>query len=172
MTPEQLKEVVCHECGQKGHFRTKCPKLNRANGKKAKGKSQSKSKKQVSSSEDDSVDSDYDAIGFKAVAVLPDSWFTSFATALDPRFAIARFAIALDPWFAIAFDPRFAIALDPRFAIAFVLIVVLFAVLFYQAKKSHTVATAYRVLHTLKVLWVVDSGATKHVVNEYDARRF
>ncbi len=30
MTAEQLKEVVCHECGQKGHFRTKCPKLNRA----------------------------------------------------------------------------------------------------------------------------------------------
>ena len=145
MTPEQLKEVVCHECGQKGHFRTKCPKLNRANGKKAKGKSQSKSKKQVPSSKDDSVDSDYDAIGFKAVAVLPDSWFTSFA-------------IALGPWFAIA--------LSPWFAIAFASIVVIFFVLFYQAKKSHTVATAYRVLHMLKVLWVVDSGATKHVVND------
>ena len=67
MTAEQLKEVVCHECGQKGHFRTKCPKLNRAS--KARGKKPSKSKKQASSSDDDSVDSDYDAIGFKAVAV-------------------------------------------------------------------------------------------------------
>ena len=55
LTPEQLKEVVCHECGQKGHFRTKCPKLNRAKGQKAKGKSKSQSKKQVSSSEDDTL---------------------------------------------------------------------------------------------------------------------
>ena len=130
MTAEQLKEVVCHECGQKGHFRTKCPtcKLNRAS--KAKGKKQSKSKKQASSSDDDSVDSDYDAIGFKAVAVevLPDSWFVIFFACLSVIFS------ALVCW--------------------------------YRAKKSSAVETAYRVHHMLKVLWVVDSGATKHVVND------
>ena len=95
------------------------------------------------------------------LAALPDSWFTSFA-------------IALDPWFAIALDPRFVIALSPWFAIAFASIVVLFAVLFYQAKKSHTVATAYRVLHMLKVLWVVDSAWCYEVCcqRSLDARRF
>ena len=128
MTAEQLKEVVCHECGQKGHFRSKCPKLNRAN--KAKGKKPGKNKKQAQSSDDDSVDSDYDAIGFKAVAVevLPDSWFVIFVACLSVIF------FALVSW--------------------------------YHANKSYVVETAYRVVRTVKVLWVVDSGSTKHVVND------
>ena len=43
---------------------------------------------------------------------------------------------------------------------------VVFSAFAYYAKKSPLVGTAFRSLHMLKLLWAVDSGATKHVVND------
>ena len=144
--------------------------------------SKSKQSKQQSPSASEGDDSDYDAIGFSAVH-FPSSFrgnnmmlslFCFFISLLPSFLFYGGLASAtMSSWFIM--DPSFdQAALEPLAYLNAIILGFILLLLYLQIGCSYVLpfrwtAKAFRSTHSIRVGWVVDSGCTKHVVNDSSA---
>ena len=184
LTEEQKKKMKCFRCGEVGHIQPDCPdklRNKKASDPSSGGKSPDKARvaaaeqkmngkkgKKQQSSSSDGYDSDYNAIGFSAVHSSSPSFLCTWAISafllfLSITSAMCSLCAIMDP----SFDSATMFCLN-----AIVLGLIVFVV-YLSAGYARLgtflpswTAKAFRSIHSILVGWVIDSGCTKHVVND------